>query len=218
MNISEVLIVFFTYALLLYSFRILFVLSLDFYFVETDDLMLELDEDFEGLQSTIYFLQQQLKDTKDRLQSSTTAYEQLKTEFNTQQRLLSELREQQTIRTQHNGSSNHFNSYSNSEDQEMISPPASPEHVSSTNGSNRDLTARLTDSMDVSESSNYQCPPQTPHSNCVNRTTDRTTDRTSERTSDRIHEHHELLQRTGKLNDDMKTVEKTNGELAEPKD
>ncbi|CAH1799092.1 unnamed protein product [Owenia fusiformis] len=34
---------------------------------ETDEFLVELDEDVEGMQSTIYFLQQQLKDTKDRI-------------------------------------------------------------------------------------------------------------------------------------------------------
>lgn len=35
---------------------------------ETDEFLVEMDEDVEGMQSTIYFLQQQLKDTKDALE------------------------------------------------------------------------------------------------------------------------------------------------------
>jgi hypothetical protein len=35
--------------------------------VEMDDFVQELDEDVEGMQSTIYFLQQQLKESKDTI-------------------------------------------------------------------------------------------------------------------------------------------------------
>ncbi len=34
---------------------------------ELDEFLLELDEDVEGMQSTIYFLQQQLRQTRDQL-------------------------------------------------------------------------------------------------------------------------------------------------------
>ena len=36
-------------------------------FIEIDDFLLELDEDVEGMQNTIYFLQQQLKEAKEKL-------------------------------------------------------------------------------------------------------------------------------------------------------
>ena len=38
-----------------------------FLILELDDILLELDEDVEGMQNTIYFLQQQLKEAKDKL-------------------------------------------------------------------------------------------------------------------------------------------------------
>ena len=44
-----------------------FITFLFILFSETDEFLVEMDEDLEGMQSTIYFLQQQLKDTKDQL-------------------------------------------------------------------------------------------------------------------------------------------------------
>ncbi|KAI1294919.1 Pre-mRNA-splicing regulator female-lethal(2)D [Halotydeus destructor] len=39
---------------------------------ELDEFLLELDEDVEGMQSTIYFLQQQLKEAKQALAKNAT--------------------------------------------------------------------------------------------------------------------------------------------------
>lgn len=36
-------------------------------FLELDDFLLELDEDVEGMQNTIYYLQQQLKEAKEQI-------------------------------------------------------------------------------------------------------------------------------------------------------
>lgn len=43
-----------------------------------DEFLLELDEDVEGMQSTIYFLQQQLRQTRDQLSATQTELEQFK--------------------------------------------------------------------------------------------------------------------------------------------
>lgn len=40
-----------------------------FQFLELDEFLLELDEDVEGMQNTIYYLQQQLKESKERIAS-----------------------------------------------------------------------------------------------------------------------------------------------------
>jgi regulator of replication initiation timing len=46
---------------------------------ELDEFLFELDEDVEGMQSTIYYLQQQLRDTRDQVQKLQVENEQLKT-------------------------------------------------------------------------------------------------------------------------------------------
>ena len=46
-------------------YSLIFIITLSF--SELDEFLLELDEDVEGMQSTIYFLQQQLRQTRDQL-------------------------------------------------------------------------------------------------------------------------------------------------------
>ena len=109
-----------------------------------DDFLLELDEDVEGMQSTIYFLQQQLKETKDHLKQSTTEHEQLKVEFNAQQQVIKDLKDQcsstnhsHTVNSHRtsNGSNSKTNYSTGSGD---LSGPASPtDHVPNTNGSSK---------------------------------------------------------------------------------
>ena len=47
--------------------------------LELDEFLLELDEDVEGMQSTIYFLQQQLRQTRDQLTAVQKENEALRT-------------------------------------------------------------------------------------------------------------------------------------------
>ncbi len=49
-------------------------------FAEMDEFLVELDEDVEGMQSTIYFLQQQLKDSKDQVAQLQKENELLRTQ------------------------------------------------------------------------------------------------------------------------------------------
>ena len=52
---------------------------------EIDEFLVELDEDVDGMQSTIYMLQQQLKDSKDQLAKVQSENEQLRTQHQQQQ-------------------------------------------------------------------------------------------------------------------------------------
>lgn len=47
--------------------------------IELDEFLLELDEDVEGMQSTIYFLQQQLRQTREQLAAIQKENEILRT-------------------------------------------------------------------------------------------------------------------------------------------
>ena len=110
-----------------------------------DDFLLELDEDVEGMQSTIYFLQQQLKETKDRLKQCTTEKEQLQVTCNTQQQALKDLREyssptnsNHTINTHRtsNGSNNKAKYSACSDDEGRHSSGTTSPTGIPTNGSN----------------------------------------------------------------------------------